>query len=142
MSADEAALPAMPLVPVSWGELIDKLTILEIKQARMTDAQALANVGRERGALAALAAAPLAADAALAALRDRLRTVNESLWEIEDLIRGKERARCFDEAFVALARQVYRSNDERARIKREINALTGSALREEKSYAPYDEACG
>lgn len=142
MTAGDAAFPATPLVPVSWGEVIDKLTILDIKQARMTDADALAHVRRERAALADIAAAALAADPGLAALRDGLHAVNERLWEIEDRIRDKERARRFDEEFVALARQVYRSNDERARIKRAINMLTGSALREEKSYAPYDAAPG
>lgn len=127
----------MPDAPVSWGELIDKITILEIKSARLSAPEALANVRRELAALEA-AAAPLAGDAELAGLRAELAQVNGVLWDIEDRIREKEAAKDFGVEFVELARSVYRTNDRRAALKREINGLTGSELVEEKSYADYD----
>jgi hypothetical protein len=117
--------------------LIDKITILEIKAARLGDASALANVRTELARLAEIAGPPLAAHAALAALRDRLRAVNAALWEVEDAIRDKEAAHAFDAQFIALARAVYRHNDARAAIKREINLLAGSEIVEEKSYKDY-----
>ena len=123
-----------PLVPISWGELLDKIGILEIKCERIGDAAALANVLNELRLLER-AAEPVAGAAAIVALRARLKSVNERLWEIEDGIREKEREGDFGEAFVALARSVYQRNDERAAIKREINLLLGSDLIEEKSYA-------
>ena len=123
-----------PLVPISWGELLDKISILEIKRERIGDAAALANVLNELRLLER-AAEPVAGAAAIVALRARLKSVNERLWEIEDGIREKEREGDFGEAFVALARSVYQRNDERAAIKREINLLLGSDLIEEKSYA-------
>jgi hypothetical protein len=126
-----------PHVPLSWGELIDKITILEIKSARLGDAGALANVRLELARLSEIAGPPLAAHAVLAALRDRLRSVNEALWEVEDAIRDKEAAKEFDDRFVALARAVYQHNDARAAIKREINLLAGSQIVEEKSYKHY-----
>jgi len=131
-----ATLPT-PNVPVSWGELLDKLTILQIKQARLTDPAALANVRREHDALAALAAPAMAAVLAdLAALR----AVNEALWDIEDAIRAEEAAGRFDADFIGLARSVYRRNDERAALKRRINDRLGSELVEEKSYADWRTA--
>ena len=123
-----------PLVPISWGELLDKISILEIKRERIGDAAALANVLNELRLLER-AAEPVAGAAAIVALRARLKSVNERLWEIEDGIREKEREGDFGEDFVALARSVYQRNDERAAIKREINLLLGSDLIEEKSYA-------
>ena len=123
-----------PLVPISWGELLDKIGILEIKCERIGDAAALANVLNELRLLER-AAEPVAGAAAIVALRARLKSVNERLWEIEDGIREKEKEGDFGEAFVALARSVYQRNDERAAIKREINLLLGSDLIEEKSYA-------
>ena len=123
-----------PLVPISWGELLDKISILEIKRERIRDAAAQANVLNELRLLER-AAEPVAGAAAIVALRARLKSVNERLWEIEDGIREKEREGDFGEAFVALARSVYQRNDERAAIKREINLLLGSDLIEEKSYA-------
>ena len=128
------APPAMPLVPVSWGELIDKITILEIKRKRL-DGAARANTATEL-ALLQDAARPVWSDA-LRELSDRLKTINEALWEIEDRIRGKEAAGAFDAEFVELARSVYRTNDARAEIKRQINLHLGSALVEEKRYRPY-----
>jgi hypothetical protein len=124
------------LVEVSPGELIDKITILEIKLARLADAAALANVRREYDALER-ERARLPASAELARLASELKAVNETLWVIEDDIRDCERAKDFGAAFVELARAVYRNNDRRAALKREINLLLGSAIIEEKSYAKY-----
>jgi hypothetical protein len=124
-----------PLVPVSWGELFDKISILEIKSERIKARAALANVRRERDALTAVASQ--ARRAGLARLRQALRKVNEALWEIEDQIRAKEGEQAFDAGFIALARSVYRTNDKRAEIKRKINDLLGSAQVEEKHYARY-----
>jgi hypothetical protein len=124
----------MPDAPISWGELIDKITILEIKAQRITALGALANVRRELAALSAVAAeAPPAAG--LAELKAELAGVNQRLWEIEDAIREREQAQDFGQWFVELARAVYRENDARAAIKRRINLLLGSELIEEKSYA-------
>ena len=124
------------LVEVSPGELIDKITILEIKLARLPDAAALANVRREHGSLER-ERARLPASPELARLTDELKAVNEALWVIEDDIRDCERAKDFGAKFVELARSVYRNNDRRAALKREINVLLGSAIVEEKSYAKY-----
>ncbi|WP_394646976.1 DUF6165 family protein [uncultured Sphingomonas sp.] len=128
-----ASLPS-PSVPVSWGELLDKITILEIKQDRIARAEARANVVHEHSLLARIGAGVLA-EATVAALFDRLKTVNEDLWEIEDAIRRQEAARSFDGEFIRLARAVYVKNDERAALKREINLALESDLIEEKSYA-------
>jgi hypothetical protein len=123
-------------VPVSWGELIDKITILEIKSERITDPGKLDNVRKELvllqdrlGGLADSHDVPrLAAD---------LRQVNAKLWDIEDDIRACENAGDFGDRFVALARSVYITNDRRADLKREINLVLGSDLVEEKSYQAY-----
>jgi hypothetical protein len=127
-------MTASPLVPVSWGELIDKLTILEIKQERIDAPEARANVTREYLRLSE-AAAPVAEHDGITGLRGELKAVNQALWEIEDEIRAKEAAGDFGEAFVRLARSVYKRNDERAALKRELNMLLKSELVEEKSYA-------
>jgi hypothetical protein len=125
------------LVPVSPGELIDKITILEIKSQRMTDPAKLRNVRTELAMLnETWKASPFAAkdiSAEWAGLRD----VNAKLWDIEDLIRDKERDAAFDAGFIELARAVYVTNDERAAIKKRINTQLGSVLVEEKSYADY-----
>jgi hypothetical protein len=123
--------------PISVGELIDKLTILEIKLAEITDREKLDNVRREHETLLAVAPEGLLASAEVSALRDKLKTVNAELWLIEDEIRVKERARDFGETFIALARAVYLTNDRRAALKREINRLSQSEFVEEKSYAAY-----
>ena len=134
---------ADPIVPVSWGELLDKVAILEIKRQRLRAPAALANTEREltalAPALAALVREPLGLGLGLglAELRSALAAVNQRLWTIEDRIREKEAQGDFGEAFVALARSVYRENDERGRIKRAINTLLGSGLMEEKQYAAY-----
>ncbi|MGO4700352.1 DUF6165 family protein [Dyella sp. 2RAB6] len=125
------------LVPVSYGELIDKITILEIKSQQMTDPAKLANVRNELDQLNATWAAHPAAATDIADARARLLAVNETLWDIEDRIRLKEKAQAFDQEFIELARAVYFRNDERAAVKREINLKLGSQLVEEKSYKDY-----
>ncbi len=126
-------------VPVSFGELLDKIAILAIKSERIAEPEKRANVRRELDALVATWAAHPASARDIGELRRRLREVNERLWDIEDAIREKEHAQAFDADFIRLARSVYFENDERARIKREINVALGSALVEEKSYRPYRE---
>jgi hypothetical protein len=125
------------LVPVSFGELLDKIAILEIKSERIGDPAKLANIRRELDALNATWSGAPAAAIDIRAQRDALRAVNERLWVIEDDIRLKEKAQAFDAEFIRLARAVYFENDERARIKREINLALGSAYVEEKSYQDY-----
>ncbi|MGI9246123.1 MAG: DUF6165 family protein [Steroidobacteraceae bacterium] len=126
------------LVPISPGELIDKITILEIKSARMTDAAKLHNVRTELALLnATWTGSEFAAVADVDAEWGALREVNGRLWDIEDRIRDKERDGRFDAQFIELARAVYVTNDERAALKRRINTLLGSALVEEKSYKEY-----
>lgn len=122
------------LVPVSAGELLDKIAILRIKSARIDDPAKLANVRRELAALEAVATREIAPVPALAALEAELRAVNEALWDIEDDIRAHDARGDFGGGFVRLAQAVYRTNDRRAAIKREVNRVTGSALVEEKSY--------
>lgn len=123
--------------PVSFGELIDKITILEIKSRRITDDAKLANVRNELDLLKAIWANDAASQTDIDAERTRLHEVNELLWDIEDQIRLKERAQAFDQEFIELARAVYFRNDERAACKREINLKLGSQLVEEKSYQDY-----
>lgn len=124
-----------PQIPVSWGELIDKITILEIKAERLSSESARANVRRELERLSAVAAS--AEHPKLIALKSALKRVNETLWRIEDDIRDKEAKQCFDAEFIELARAVYRNNDERGRLKAEINAALSSELVEEKQYVRY-----
>jgi len=125
-------------VPVSPGELLDKITILRIKSSRMRDAGKLANVRIELKVLEETWSASAYAKAAdIGADVNALLNVNERLWVIEDDIRDKERAQAFDSDFIRLARAVYFENDERAAIKRRINLKLGSAIVEEKSYAEY-----
>jgi hypothetical protein len=123
----------MPDAPVAWGELFDKVTILQIKAERMTAPAALANVQRELSALQRIEATAPASDD-LAGLKDELAAVNLALWDIEDAIRDHEQAGDFGPRFVELARSVYRQNDRRAAIKRRINDLLRSDIVEEKSY--------
>jgi hypothetical protein len=125
------------LVPISPGELLDKITILRIKSARMTDPTKLRNVRVELDALEQTWRESGAAIPAVAADEAALQKVNEELWDIEDRIRDKERAGEFDAVFIELARAVYVTNDERARFKKNINTALGSRLVEEKSYQPY-----
>jgi len=123
--------------PIATGELIDKITILEIKVVRFDDVTKTANAQAELTLLRQRRAASLPSDLALDALAARLKVVNERLWDLENAIRECERQQDFGPAFVTAARAIYRANDERASIKREINVATGSNLVEEKSYASY-----
>ncbi|MCK9489726.1 MAG: DUF6165 family protein [Xanthomonadales bacterium] len=124
-------------VPVSFGELIDKLTILEIKLERMADPAKRANVEREYTALSETWNQVPQSAQDIAGLRSALKAVNERLWLIEDEVREHDARQDFGPAFIELARSVYLNNDERARLKREINLSLGSALVEEKSYDDY-----
>jgi hypothetical protein len=126
-------------VPISPGELLDKITILRIKSARMNDPDKLANVRRELQALEETWGLTDYARVDIKADVNALLQVNERLWVIEDDIRDKERAQAFDADFIRLARAVYVENDERAAIKRRINSKLGSSIVEEKSYAEYKQ---
>lgn len=122
------------LTPVSIGELIDKITILEIKAERITEAGKLANVRTELDGLWPLWLEQQAARPALAALKDQLKAINERMWDIQDALRGKESQQDFGAEFITLARGVYGTNGERIVVKNEINRVAGSALVEEKQY--------
>jgi Family of unknown function (DUF6165) len=124
-------------VPISPGELLDKITILRIKSQRMSDPTKLSNVRLELRALEQTWSASGYAEVDVDADVSALLSVNERLWAIEDDIRDKERAQAFDADFIRLARAVYFENDERAAIKRRINTKLGSAIVEEKSYRDY-----
>ena len=124
---------ASPAVPVSWGELLDKMTILEIKRDRIAAADARTNVAREYRLLKEIGTQALRRTG-VAGLFGSLKAVNEELWEIEDAIRAEEAEARFGDAFIRLARSVYMKNDQRAALKREINLLLDSDLLEEKSY--------
>jgi Family of unknown function (DUF6165) len=124
-------------VPVSFGELLDKMSILEIKRERMTDVAKLANVQRELDALRDTWQQSEASKVDITDLLAELKAVNERLWVIEDDIRIKESRQEFDAEFIRLARAVYFENDDRARFKRDINVRLGSTLVEEKSYQDY-----
>jgi len=124
-------------VPVSPGEVLDKITILEIKSERMSDPEKIGNVKIELTLLQEIWADSVSEDNVISNLHAQLKEVNEALWEIEDDIRDKERDREFDERFIELARSVYRTNDRRSEIKRDLNLHLGSAIVEEKSYQDY-----
>lgn len=126
------------LAPISVGELIDKITILRIKRERIRAAPALANVERELDRLLDIRTRASLHLADLAGLEDELFQVNGRLWDIEDELRALERSSNFGKRFIELARSVYRLNDRRSMLKRRINALTGSAVVEEKSYPAYE----
>jgi hypothetical protein len=123
------------LVPISVGELLDKLTILQIKSQRISDPAKLVNINKERLALIETCKS-LKVETGHRLVLD-LQQINESLWVVEDKLREKEHQKAFDEEFIQLARDVYFTNDRRAAVKREINVLMGSTYIEEKSYAPY-----
>ncbi len=128
----------MPIaVEIAAGELIDKITILEIKLERLEDAEKLGNVRLDHDALAAARDREIQPSAELAAFTAELKSLNEALWDIEDDIRDCERNEDFGARFIELARSVYITNDRRAAVKRKINELLGSHIVEEKSYAPY-----
>ena len=125
------------LVPTAPGELIDKLTILRLKEERIADPAKVANVQVEKEALMKTADAHVPSSAELKALWEELYQINADLWVIEDDIRDCEKAKDFGETFIRLARAVYITNDRRADVKKKINLLLGSALIEEKSYADH-----
>ena len=125
------------LVPVSPGEVLDKITILEIKSERIDDQDKVANVRRELELLLGTWQQSVADDDTVKRIHAELKSINEALWEIEDDIRDKERAREFDERFIELARSVYVTNDRRADAKKELNVYLGSEIVEEKSYQDY-----
>ena len=126
-----------PKVQISWGELIDKITILEIKVQRLTSKETTKNVCRELAALNSIASAVVSERMDIENLKQQLKSINETLWEIEDKIRAKEAAKLFDQQFIELARSVYINNDKRGDLKRQINILLNSELVEEKQYTPY-----
>lgn len=124
-------------IEVSPGELIDRISILEIKQERIMAAEQLINIRHELGRLCEAQSRLPKFSADIDRIRVRLKSINESLWDIEDEIRACEAAQAFGPRFIELARSVYRENDQRAGAKREINNLLGSPIVEEKSYTPY-----
>jgi Family of unknown function (DUF6165) len=137
-------VPAAPTqsvtIEVAPGELIDKITILKIKAERISDPEKLRNVRAELETLRAARVRMIAGSEELETLTAKLQSVNEALWEIEDKIRTCERNGDFGPKFIELARSVYKSNDRRAAIKRQINLLLGSGLIEEKSYSAAEPA--
>jgi hypothetical protein len=127
-----------PRVPISWGELIDKITILEIKNERLKSAAARSNVKKELALLNEITATlPILHE--ISGPRNELSTINAKLWDIEDEIRAKESNLKFDEEFIELARSVYKLNDLRAATKRKINEFLSSDLKEEKSYTNWND---
>jgi len=124
-------------VPVSPGEVLDKITILEIKSERMTDPEKVANVQVELGLLQETWNETIRDTEEIQKLHSQLKEINEALWEIEDDIRDKERAKEFDEHFIELARSIYVTNDRRSEVKKQLNLHLGSEIVEEKSYKDY-----
>ncbi len=125
-------------VPVSPGEVLDKITILEIKSERMEDPAKVANVRVELALLQETWAQSVSVDQVIQELHSQLKQINETLWEIEDDIRDKERLKEFDQRFIELARQVYFTNDRRSQVKKKLNLHLGSQIVEEKSYQDYN----
>ena len=125
---------ATPLAPISWGELIDKITILEIKQTQIKQTTALANINKELSYLNEIVKISTGVTELISKLKQQLLDVNKRLWQVEDDIRDKELKQDFDIGFIELARRVYRLNDERAKLKKIINQALCSEFIEEKSY--------
>ena len=125
------------LIPISPGELLDKITILQIKAERIADPVKVANVKTELEMLSKVWSDAVEVDAEIITLTAELKTVNEALWEIEDDIRDEERNQRFNERFIELARAVYVTNDERANAKKKVNLHLNSTIVEEKSYQDY-----
>lgn len=126
------------MIEVGAGELIDKITILQIKSERIEDETKLKNVRHELTVLSAARDANIAASDELTSLTNELKGVNEALWEIEDDIRACENEKDFSQTFIDLARAVYITNDKRAALKKDINVLTGATIIEEKSYTDFE----
>ncbi|MCX6178410.1 MAG: DUF6165 family protein [Chlorobiales bacterium] len=127
----------VPMIPVAWGEVFDKLTILQIKVEKLTDLSKLAHVRDEKRHIEIVVGDTLRFPSELLPLIAELKRINEWLWDVENGKRDCERRKCFDDSFIKLARDVYFGNDRRAVIKRQINELLGSAIVEEKSYRTY-----
>ena len=125
------------LIPISPGELLDKITILQIKAERIADATKVANVKTELGMLEKVWAENVGDDEQIRALSAELKSINEALWDIEDDIRDEERNKRFGDRFIELARAVYVTNDERANAKKKVNLHLNSSIVEEKSYQDY-----
>lgn len=135
---DATDAPSQPLTvcaEIAVGELIDKITILQIKATRITDEKKLVNIHTELATLCATLDSLIPASDALNDLMDTLRTINLQMWDVEDAIRAKELRQEFDAKFIQLARSIYHTNDARCALKRRINELMGSHIIEEKSYA-------
>jgi hypothetical protein len=128
---------ATPLIPISWGELIDKITILEIKQTQIKSPIALTNINKELSYLNEIVENSTGVAELISDLKQQLLDVNKRLWQVEDDIRDKELKQDFDIGFIELARRVYRLNDERAKLKKSINQVLNSELIEEKSYKDF-----
>ena len=126
-----------PLIPISWGELFDKITILQIKLENLQEKNALNNVKTEHDQLNTIYNNNFLKDEIARVLFNDLKEINQKLWDIEDKIRDKEKRKKFDKEFIELARNVYFTNDERSRIERNINETFGSKIIEEKSYSKY-----
>jgi len=125
------------LIPISPGELLDKITILEIKSARITSAEKKSNVNNELDMLNKVWGNAITQDTDIVSMRAELKNINETLWDIEDDIRDEERANRFGEKFIELARSVYVTNDLRADVKKRVNLHLKSDIVEEKSYQDY-----
>ncbi len=136
-SVGSSSLAGGIMVPTSFGDFIDKITILEIKADRIIDQQKVVNVHAELALLRRIFAGFENMPARVGELKNELRGVNETLWEIEDRIRDCERRKDFGGCFIELARSVYITNDRRAAVKRQLNQVVGSAILEEKSYQEY-----
>ena len=126
-----------PLIPISWGELFDKITILQIKSEKILSPASLKNIDRELKQLSLVFDKAFTENSLALKLAEELREINSKLWDIEDRIREKEKKKVFDNEFIQLARNVYIKNDQRSVIKRTINEVFGSELIEEKSYSKY-----
>ena len=125
------------IMPVSPAELIDKITILEIKRQFIQDSTKLKNVDLEYKLLLDVLINNVSGSEELDLLRSQLKEVNMKLWDIEDKIRDLEKNKVFDKKFIELARLVYFTNDKRSEIKKDINKLLNSEIVEEKSYSDY-----
>ena len=126
-----------PLIPISWGELFDKITILQIKSEKILSTDSLKNVDKELKELRLIFDKAFAENLLALEFMEKLRQVNFELWNIEDQIREKERKKAFDNEFIQLARSVYMKNDQRSVIKGKINKAFGSDLVEQKLYSGY-----
>ena len=126
-----------PLIAISWGELFDKVTILQIKSEKILSPDSLKNIDRELKQLRLTFDKAFKENSLALELAEELRAINSKLWDVEDQIREKEKKKVFDNEFIQLARSVYITNDQRSVIKKKINEAFGSELIEEKSYSKY-----